>query len=117
MNEELNRRVQDLSAVYDFEDRTAVEEFVLVHPDLLPYLEQCPAEVEKCFPNADLTLVVELDEDEDNPGASGEKLFVLISVDEATHSDAFARLDKLDENWAIDVCESTNELLVIDLKY
>lgn len=116
MEEQLQCRIVDLSVHYHYEDRATVEVYLRNHPELLPYLEQSPAEIEKYFPNSDLTLTVELDEDEDHPEASMEKLFLLISVpDDLT--DGLARLDQLDEKWSVHVCESTNELLVIDIQY
>ena len=116
MSESVQQRVRDLCVHFDCEDQEAVEAFVSQHPEVLPYLEQGPQEIEKFFPDSDLSLIVELDEDEENGVPPTEKLFLLIAVP-GDLSDGLARLDKLDESWSINVCEETNELLVIDLSY
>lgn len=115
MADETSQRILNLSAVYQCEDAAAVEAFLRANPDLLPFVEQSEVQIAKFFPDADLRLAVELDEGEDG-GRAQEKLFLLIEVPDAI-DDTLNRLEQLDEAWSVDVCEATNDRLVIDLKY
>ncbi len=105
-----------LAASYEFEDGEALAAFLRIHPELIEYLIGSVTHIEKHFPGANRTLCVELDED-DEPGAeSVQRIYILIEA--AKHRDtAQERMDKLDDEWGLDLCEETNELVVIDLDY
>ncbi len=105
-----------LASRYLLEDPDATSQFLARHPELVEYLLGSIPHIEKHFPGAGRTLSVELDED-DEPGAeSVERLYILIEA--ATHlATAQERMDKLDDEWGLDLCEDTNELVVIDLDY
>lgn len=115
MTDDTSQRILNLRAVYQCEDPASVEAFLRANPDLLPYVERSEARILEHFPHADLRLAVELDEGEDGVPAE-EKLFILIEVS-GDMSDALGRLERLDEAWSVDVCEATDDRLVIDLKY
>ncbi len=115
MTDDIGERFLNLRVVYQCEDPQAVELFLRANPDLLPYVEQSEAQIAEHFPDVDLRLAVELDEG-DEGAKPEEKLFILIEVTDATN-DALGRLERLDEAWSVDVCEATNDRLVIDLKY
>ena len=115
MADDIGERLANLRWVYRFEDPQAVETFLRKHPDLLPYVEQSEERIAEYFPDENLRLAVELDEGEEGAEA-GEKLFILIEASGET-VDTLDRLEKLDETWSVDVCEATDNLLVIDLQY
>ncbi|MCC7339921.1 MAG: hypothetical protein IT170_02455 [Bryobacterales bacterium] len=115
MTDETGERIRELHWIYRCEDPPTVEGFLRANPDLLPYVEQSEARIAKHFPKSNLRLVVEHDEGEDGSPAA-EKLFILIEASGET-ADALDRLEKLDEDWSVDVCEATDDRLVIDLSY
>ncbi|MCC6264810.1 MAG: hypothetical protein IT169_14620 [Bryobacterales bacterium] len=115
MADELGERIRELHWVYRCEDPPAVEIYLRANPDLLPYVEQSEARIAEHFPDANLRLAVEHDEGEEGAPAA-EKLFILIEAGGGT-GDALDRLEKLDEAWSVDVCDATDDRLVIDLSY
>lgn len=115
MRNEVEQRIQELWAVYECEDIPAVEGFLRAHAEILPYVEQSEGKIREFFPDSELHLAVELDEDEEG-GNAEEKLFLLIEAPEDL-GEALSQLERLDEEWSVDVCEATGDRLVIDLKY
>jgi hypothetical protein len=116
MTNDTDQRIGDLWAAYQCEDAPRVEAYLRANPDLLAYVEESAAKIATFFPESDLHLSVELDEDEDGGEATQEKLFLLIEAP-AELGDALGLLERLDEEWSVDVCEATGDRLVIDLKY
>jgi hypothetical protein len=116
MTNETEQRIRDLWAAYQCDDVPRVEAYLRANPDLLDYVEESTAKIAALFPESDLHLAVELDEDEDGGEAALEKLFLLIEAP-ADLGDALGLLERLDEEWSVDVCEATGDRLVIDLKY
>lgn len=105
-----------LAAFYDFENSSAMAEFLEEHLELVPYLTGSVPHIEKHFPGANRRLSVEFDED-DEPGAeSVDRLYILVDAAPFLKT-AQERMDRLDEEWGLDLCEDTNELVVIDLDY
>ncbi|MCU0229389.1 MAG: hypothetical protein MUF01_17310 [Bryobacterales bacterium] len=108
--------VETLAANYAIEDPDALADFLTRHPKIIPYLEGSVPHIEKHFPGAPRALVVELDEDEELGAESLTRLYILVQA--ASHSaTAHERMDRLDDEWGLDLCEDTNELVVIDLDY
>lgn len=117
MDEITKDRLANLGLHFQVDDRPGVEAFLHAYPAVLAYVEQSVPQITKHFPDCDLRLVVEADEDEDGGAEdAAQKLFILIEVPEGTN-DALGSLDRLDQDWSIDVCEATDDRLVIDLKY
>lgn len=105
-----------LADLYDFEDYTAAVEFLEQHPDLLPYLTGSAPHIEKHFPGAKRRISVEFDEDDEPGEDSVHRLYILIEAEPHLKT-AQERMDRLDDEWGLDLCEDTNELVVIDLDY
>jgi hypothetical protein len=105
--------LEELSGLYEFRDEEETSEFLSRHPDLTPILVDGHKHVRKHFPNEPLLLSVE--EDEEPEKEPVERLFLLIRV-EGELTD-FDRLERLDDEWSLEVSEATNELLVVDIDY
>lgn len=116
MTNDTEQRIRDLWAAYQCDDVAGVEAYLRANPGLLDYVEESAARIAKIFPESDLYLAVELDEDDEGGDAAQEKLFLLIEAP-ADLGDALGLLERLDEEWSVDVCEATGDRLVIDLKY
>jgi len=101
---------------YELGELDVTRDFLHKHPELISYLMGSVTHIEKHFPGSPRTLSVEYDEDDEPGGESVERLYVLISVSPYLAT-AQERMNRLDDEWALDVCDDTNELIVIDLDY
>lgn len=108
--------LDDLARNYLFEDYPATVAFLRKHPKLIEYLAGSVPHIEKHFPGAGRTLSVEYDEDDEPGGESVERLYILVQAS-AYLDTAQERMERLDDEWAMDLCEDTDELVVIDLDY
>jgi|GEM_PF-2875833 len=105
-----------LREFYEIEDAEAVGAFLTKHPRIVPSLQESASYVERFFPGFKRSLSVEMDED-DSPGSDNvERIYLLIAANE-NFDDLQTRMDRLDEEWGYELCESTNELVIIDLDY
>lgn len=116
MGEPIHEELASLAEWYTIEDRDTVAAFLAKHPDFVSALEETVPYVEKHFPGVKRTLAVEMDEDDEPGGESIERLYLLIAVPKDMQ-DPMTRMDRLDEEWAYELCDSTGELVVIDLDF
>lgn len=108
--------VRFLEKHFTFDNHQLVLAFIENHSELIPHLADSVPYIEKHFPGAERTLTVELDEDDEPGGKTIERLYVLIAAPRNV-ADAQERMERLDDEWALDLCENTDELVVIDLDY
>jgi hypothetical protein len=116
MTEPTNESLAALADTYVIEDEASVAAFLKKHSEIAPALEATVPYLEKYFPGAKRALTVEWDEDDDGVDAAKERLYVLVSAPPDV-ADINQRLDRLDEEWGYELCESTDELVIIDLDY
>jgi hypothetical protein len=113
----LSEGIGFLDKHFVMEDREAVVRFMGEHPDLLSQIADSIPYIEKHFPGAGRSLVLELDDDDDAAdGSMVERLYVLIQAP-GNVAEAQQRMERLDDEWALDLCENTGELVVVDLDY
>jgi hypothetical protein len=102
---------------FTMEDHEAITRFMGKHPEILSHIADSVPYIEKHFPGAGRSLVLELDEDDDVvDGSSIERLYILIEAP-GNVGEAQERMERLDDEFALDLCENTGELVIVDLDY
>lgn len=88
-----------LEKKYTYRNKESVQQFLNIHPDLIPFLMESYSHLQKYFGN-EAKFFLEIVSD---PEASDilEELFVVIRP-EMSVEDALSQLDQLDRNWYFD---------------
>lgn len=99
--------------LYDFRRPREVSTFLQAHPFLLPLLVEAHRKIAEYFdPSAKSILEVITDPESED----GRELFVLVPTHD-TPEEALSRLERLDQEWWLDVLPQTLGKMTIDVEY
>lgn len=99
--------------LYDFRRPREVSTFLQAHPFLLPLLVEAHRKIAEYFdPSAKSILEVITDLESEG----GRELFVLVPTHD-TPEEALSRLERLDQEWWLDVLPQARGKMTIDVEY
>jgi hypothetical protein len=104
--------IRQLEKNYQIKNLPEVLEFIAQHPELLPVLQEAPAQIEVYFPGQGLSLEVDYDPE------IKDWVYLVISILTAGEArEVLDQLHRLDYEWALPLPITVKENLMITLGY
>ena len=100
--------LKHLEAIYEFVDPERITDFLRANPDLIPFLQEAPKHIYRIF-GKNVRLFLELHSD---PEEEWDELFIVIKSPYSPKK-ARALMDKLGEEWFLDVLDKVGNRLCI----
>jgi hypothetical protein len=104
--------IRQLEKNYQIQDLPEVLEFIAQYPELVPVLQEAPAQIGVYFPNQSLSLEVDYDPE------IKDLVYLVISILTAGEAEeVLEQLHRLDHAWALPLPLNVKQRLMITLGY